>query len=273
MIVVATDNDTSGLAEKIGVPIYGDWEQIFAFCSNRPYTDGLVYLRGLGRPEKRFDTNTAFDGHEAFQREVLLVNMLSLMSDMWEIPLIVVVWGGTRLMPSTHAGVWWATIEDAVRARRSRVLRVNGLFGPDVKNAVWDALEADNPTFDNMYPISPLYQQYLINEMLSWFDYVRGVPGRDQFPSYEPSLLGAGQFTWYGFASTLLAKVRPSWQKGKRIIGNTWDSTWDTHSVHDVVTPFEMSHDDRNAMLKDFAYMAQDRGHTIQKRAKEVLFV
>lgn len=253
-IAVATDDDLSQTAVMIGVPFYrAEWRGIWDFCMSGE-ADGLVLLRNLVHPNLG---SSVLALEEFLAEELVLVNMLSLMSDMWDIPFFAVVWGGPQVMPTSQSGVIWAMIEDAVRARQSRVVRVNGLFGPSIQNEIWNALESDKPTLDNKMRISPISDLQLVDEAKAFFAGDRRIPG----------LLGYGSLTWYQAASTILTNVRPFY-RGNGGFG-ALDASWASGSHEVTVVPVAAK---RYDWRREFALMAKDRGHTIQRAAREVLF-
>jgi hypothetical protein len=159
--LTVTDVKTLPLANLLDGPslVETDPKRLLEYCFNENLKS-LTYLKNLANPGLPDGLN-----EDAFPIEILLMKELSLMSDMWDIPLVVVVQGGHRVSPQTSSGVWWAMIEDAITARKSRILRVNGLFGPSVHNDVWNALGSDNPTFDSRWKINPLHESQLVYEI------------------------------------------------------------------------------------------------------------
>jgi hypothetical protein len=162
--LIVTDIKTLPLANRLesGVSLVEpDPKRLLDWCFERNLKS-LTYLKNVADPGMPDGLN-----EDSFPVEVLLMKELSLMSDMWDIPLVVVVQGGHRVAPQTAAGVWWAMLEDAITARKSRILRVNGLFGPSIHNDVWNALGAEKPTFDSRWQVNPLHEDQLINEIQS----------------------------------------------------------------------------------------------------------
>lgn len=288
-MLILADPDLFDLANQLGQPIAAEPEDLLAYVLDGEEVDGLVYMRNLVSPAAVADP-------WKIHNEVLLMKTLSLMSDMWDIPFVAVMWGSSRLMPTNSNGVWWATLEGAIHARKSLIIRTNGLFGPDVQNQVLAALESDKPVFDASHKISPLPQEDLLFEIRAFIEGAElrsyeqnlGWPGM-VFLGYET---GNELSSWYDVASGVLVHARPwvsdkyktSSKAGKRFQQpgpghghpiDKWDASWDTPRHGAPVEPLAQ----RFRVVKDaswlgrFATLAKEFDHELVKGVEDILFV
>lgn len=270
MNLVVTDQNLADLARQVGSPFYSESVHHLWDIALDHHVTGLTYLRKLSSPGS-FETLAA----DALHRDVLLMKTLSLMSDMWDIPLFVTLWGGPKLMPTTESGVYWALLEDAVHARKARIVRTNGLFGPHISNDVLRALASENPTFDSYTKISPLHQQQLLTEIEDWVteNTYREMPPKSVFLGNRVSM------TWYQVASSIMVGARPwdnrqSFRRGKyRSVSHfermvVFDDSWETHRLEDITEPWY-----KGNWRKEFAAIAKGWNHDLVNEAKDLFFV
>jgi hypothetical protein len=297
MRLVVTDSELNNLGNQMGITLVDpSAEELWDHTSGVP-VEGLVYLRNLSHPDQVTDPWQIYD-------EILLVKTLSLMSDLWDIPLVVVVWGSSRVMPTNSNGVWWATIENSVHARLRYVLRTNGLFGPDIQNDVHAALLSEKPTFDRSFHISPLWQGDLSFEVDAWLgpqDLQFPVREQGPFHSFVGSSPGAAPASWYDIASGVIVGARPwesarnpSLERYKRDMRDMpapgaryslpqsyarphtvrWDASWQTPKHDAPVPPHAEAYrvDRASSWLGQFAAMAKNYGHDLVNGVEDLLF-
>lgn len=287
-MLVLADPDLFDLANQLGQPIAAEPEDLLAYVLDGEEVDGLVYMRNLVSPGAVADP-------WKIHHEVLLMKTLSLMSDMWDIPLVVVIWGSSRVMPTNSNGVWWATLEAAIHARKSLIIRTNGLFGRDIQNQVLAALESDKPVFDASHKISPLPQEDLLFEIRA---FVEG----GQLRSYEEDLrwpramflgyeTGNELSSWYDVASGVLVHARPwvsdkyktSSKAGRRFVQprpgggqpiDKWDASWDTprHGAPTMPLAVRFRVTNNTSWLARFAQLAKEFEHELVKGVEDILF-
>ncbi len=199
MRLIVTDPRGVALASQMGSALIQDSPERLWGTTMVQTWDSLVYLRFLEGPDPASNMGITDD---QMAKELLLVSTMSLMSDMWDIPFVCVVRGGDTLRPMSELGVFWGLVEDQVRAKKSSVLRMNGLFGKLIPNDAWAALMSDKPRFNDEVHISPISDRQLvgvIDDTVEWMTKHGGIE----------TLVGWGSMTWFGFASQILENCSP----------------------------------------------------------------
>lgn len=186
--------------QKQFAALFGEYHEYSKSCFKRVWEERpnrIIFIANLGLEE--IDVSKPFRQYKVREDQILMsIAETSMAARSIHIPfwLITPGWGDT---PTTPVGMTTLLAEDVVLAPRRTIVRVNGLFGPEVDNRVARIVLSDNPMADDSRIVNPVSARSLATFVL--------MHSSDELP--DVIRLGDEPGSWYDYFSRLHPKVRP----------------------------------------------------------------
>ena len=211
--------------------VFGDYHDYRSPCFDRVWStrpEAIIHTANLKLEEIShgpFFTRTVPD-----EKLLMSVAEASLAARSLKIPFVLIVpgWGD---VPSTPKGMASLLAEDVVVGDQVAIVRVNGLFGPEVSNRVRAMVLGDSPTVDDEKVINPISARSLGVD-------VRWILTREMFG--EVIQIGDKPGTWYEYFAKVHPNVRP-WVDTSKQARIEREMGWEYAGEEDYWMPYHAS--------------------------------
>ena len=219
--------------------VFGDFHNYQQPCFDRVWSfrpDAVIHIANLKLqqlPDRGFFARTVVD-----EKLLMSVSEASLAARSLRIPFVLIVpgWGDT---PSTSTGMASLLAEDVVIGNQVAIVRVNGLFGPEVSNRVSRMVLSDSPTVEDEKVINPVSARSLGTDV-AW------ILRREFFG--EIIQLGDKPGTWYEHFAKVHPNVRP-WVDTSKQAQFEREMGWEYAGETDYWMPYYPSETELRAWL------------------------